>query len=88
MEGGVPKEAGNTSEGEDGAPKPAGALSPAVLMEAVKQLTDQMLKDNDVFADITGISVGCRSSRGDSSEEEGPVELLNTFTAINGAIRV
>lgn len=32
----------------------AGALSPAVLMEALSQLTDQMLEKNEVFAEITG----------------------------------
>ena len=44
------KEEGDTENNN----KPAGALSPVFLMEALSQLTEQMLQNNEVFADITG----------------------------------
>lgn len=39
-----------------GEPRPVGALSSTLLMDALVQLTEQMLAENEVFAEITGIS--------------------------------
>ncbi|KAL8436577.1 hypothetical protein ACSSS7_001609 [Eimeria intestinalis] len=75
------QEGSGHEDGDDDKPhQKAGALSPAFLMEALKQLVGKMLSENDVFAEITGEQATliwegpgsrpyCKEEKGEPSDE-------------------
>ncbi|OEH79719.1 c2 domain-containing protein [Cyclospora cayetanensis] len=79
-------------DGEEEISQPAGALSPAFLMDALKELTGQMIANNEVFSEITGGEAKfvweghgtrpfCKEGQGGAAQSNEPEEAPDDGTS-------